>query len=233
MCGRINVSDNEGVRFLLSMLGMETWPSREPRFNIAPTQTLDVVQWQNQQATLSSMRWGLLPAWAKPGQFSAPLINARSETIRTKPSFRQLIATQRVLVPINGFYEWRREGKIKTPFHVYPKDHAAMFLGGVYQQASDKKNEDGKDKKSEVAIVTTAANSMFEKIHHRLPVILPMDKALSWIDNDDADTIDALMQAASNDTLSLKQVSSYVNSSRNQGPACLEAEPIDDLFGEA
>lgn len=230
MCGRINVSDNEGVRFLLSMLGMETWPSREPRFNVAPTQTLDVVQWQDQQATLKSMRWGLLPAWAKPGQFSAPLINARSETIRTKPSFRQLIATQRVLIPINGFYEWKREGKTKTPFHVHPKDQAAMFLGGVYQLPRDQKNEDGSDRKPEVAIVTTAANSMFEQIHHRLPVILSVDKALSWIDNDDAETIDALMQPASNDALGLKQVSSYVNSSRNEGPACLEAEPIDDLF---
>ncbi len=231
MCGRINVSDNEGVRFLLSMLGMETWPSREPRFNVAPTQTLDVVQWQNQQPTLSSMRWGLLPAWAKPGQFSAPLINARSETIRTKPSFRRLIATQRVLVPINGFYEWKREGKIKTPFHVYPKDQPAMFLGGVFQMPAEEKNEDGSDKKPEVAIVTTPANSMFEQVHHRLPVILPVDKALSWIDNNDNETIDALMQPASNDAIGLKQVSSYVNSSRNEGPACLEAEPIDDLFG--
>ena len=72
---------------------------------------------------------------------------------------------------------------------------------------------------------------MFEQVHHRLPVILTVDKALSWIDNNDADTIDALMHPASNDTLGLKQVSSYVNSSRNQGSACLEAEPIDDLFG--
>ena len=230
MCGRINVSDNEGVRFLLSMLGMETWPSREPRFNIAPTQTLDVVQWHD-KPILSSMRWGLLPAWAKPGQFSAPLINARSETIRSKPSFRQLIVKQRALIPINGFYEWRREGKIKTPFYIHPKDQPAMFLAGIYQLPTVEKNDDGSDKKPEVCVVTTAANSVFEQVHHRMPVILPVDQALSWIDNNDADRIDALMQPASNDTLDIKQVNSYVNSSRNEGPACLEVEPIDDLFG--
>jgi len=213
MCGRINVSDNEGVRLLLSMLGMETWPTREPRFNIAPTQTLDVVQW-NDQPTLTSMRWGMIP-----------------ETIRTKPSFRSLITTQRVLVPINGFYEWKRDGKVKTPFYVHPTKHAAMFVAGIYQQPNADKNEDGSDKKPELAIVTTAANSMFEQVHHRLPVIIPADKALSWIDNNNASTIDDLMQPASNDALALKQVSSYVNSSRNDGPACLEAEPIDDLFG--
>lgn len=229
MCGRINVSDNEGVRLLLSMLGMETWPSREPRFNIAPTQTLDVVQWRD-QPVLTGMKWGLIPPWAKPGQFSSPLINARSETIRTKPSFRQLIATQRVLIPINGFYEWLREGKSKTPYYVSPTEQAAMFVAGIYQQSS-KPNEDGSLKKPEVCVVTTEANAAMAKVHHRMPVILPVETALSWIDNDDRDTIDELMKPASNQPLRLKQVSSYVNSSRNEGPQCIEAEQIDDLFG--
>jgi putative SOS response-associated peptidase YedK len=229
MCGRINVSDNEGVRLLLSMLGMETWPSREPRFNIAPTQTLDVVQW-NDQPTLTSMKWGLLPPWAKPGQFSSPLINARSETIRTKPSFRQLIATQRVLIPINGFYEWLREGKSKTPFYVSPKEHAAMFVAGIYQQPTGE-NDDGSKKKPEVCVVTTEANSAMAIVHHRMPVILPIASALSWIDNSDRDTIDELMKPASNQTLGIKRVGSYVNSSRNEGPQCTEPEQIDDLFG--
>ncbi len=229
MCGRINVSDNEGVRLLLSMLGMDTWPSREPRFNIAPTQTLDVVQWQ-EKPTLRSMRWGLLPPWAKPGQFSAPLINARSETIRTKPSFRELITTQRVLIPINGFYEWRRAGKNKTPFYISANHHPAMFVAGIYQTPAGL-NEDGSEKKPEVCVVTTAANSSMAEVHHRMPVILSVDHALSWIDNNDRELIDSLMKPAVNEMLAMRQVGDYVNSSRNEGPECIEAARIDDLFG--
>lgn len=223
MCGRINVSDNEGVRILLAMLGMEVWPSRDPRFNVAPSQSLDVVTWQDDRPSHESMKWGLLPNWAKPGTFSAPLINARSETIREKPSFKNLITNNRVVIPINGFYEWRREGKIKTPYFVSPSATSAMFVGALYQP-------DNETKQSHVAVVTVESNDKMNEIHHRMPVILSPENALTWIQASDQNKIDALMVPASNDTLEIKEVSDYVNSARNEGPDCVSAKRMNDLF---
>lgn len=229
MCGRINVSDNEGVRLLLAMLGMEVWPSRDPRFNVAPSQSLDVVTWQDDAATLDSMKWGMVPSWAKPGKFSSPLINARSETIREKPSFKKLISSYRVLVPINGFYEWKREGKIKTPYYITPTSNDAMFLGALYQPAKQASNDE-KQEKSQVCVVTVAANEPMSQVHHRMPVILKPDDALKWIRPSEQSVIDELMVSASNDTLQMTEVSDYVNSARNEGPECIAGKRANDLF---
>lgn len=223
MCGRINVSDNEGVRILLAMLGMEVWPSRDPRFNVAPSQTLDVVTWQDDNPTHEPMKWGLLPSWAKPDTFAAPLINARSETIRDKPSFKNLIPNNRVAIPINGFYEWRREGKIKTPYFVSPTATKAMFVGGLYQP-------DKESNPSQVCVVTVESNDKMNEIHHRMPVILSPEDALTWIQPSDQNTIDKLMVPASNDTLEIEEVSDYVNSARNEGPECVSMKRMNDLF---
>ncbi len=230
MCGRINVSDNEGVRLLLAMLGMEVWPSRDPRFNVAPTQTLDVVSWHNEAPMHQSMRWGLLPAWAKPGTFSAPLINARSETIHEKPSFRKLISTHRVLIPINGFYEWRRTGKVKEPHFIKPANAGAMFIAGLYQPGQPKSSNDESDR-AQVCCVTVASNEAMSKVHHRMPVILNPQDALTWIQPTDKNTLNRLMVPASNDVLEIHEVGDYVNSARNEGPECVAPRQINDLFG--
>jgi len=230
MCGRINVSDNEGVRLLLAMLGMEVWPSRDPRFNIAPSQTLDVVEWRNEQPVLEKMKWGLLPSWAKPGTFSAPLINARSETIHEKPSFKKLIGSHRVLIPINGFYEWRRTGKVKEPFFIKPANAGAMFIAGLYQPPSSNTSNDAPDR-AQVCSVTVESNKVMGKVHHRMPVILGPEDALTWIQPNDRETLDRLMVPASNDALEICEVGDYVNSARNEGPECIAPRRIDDLFG--
>lgn len=230
MCGRINVSDNEGVRLLLAMLGMEVWPSRDPRFNVAPSQMLDVVGWQEEAPTHESMKWGLLPAWAKPGTFSAPLINARSETIHEKPSFRKLIGSHRVLIPINGFYEWRRTGKVKEPFFIKPANASAMFIAGLYQPPSPETSTDAVEC-AQVCSVTVESNEAMSHVHHRMPVILSPTDALTWIQPADKITLDRLMVPASNDRLQICEVGDYVNSARNQGSECVEPRRINDLFG--
>ena len=230
MCGRINVSDNEGVRLLLAMLGMDVWPNRDPRFNVAPSQTLDVVGWQNEAPVHQSMQWGLLPAWAKPGTFSAPLINARSETIHQKPSFNKLIGSHRVLIPINGFYEWRRSGKIKEAHFIHPTNAGAMFIAGLFQPPS-KKPTDDKPMRAQVCAITVESNEPMSKVHHRMPVMLNPKDALTWIQPSDKKTLDKLMVPASNDALKICEVGDYVNSARNEGPECVAPRQIDDLFG--
>lgn len=229
MCGRINVSDNEGVRLLLAMLGMEVWPSRDPRFNIAPSQTLDVVTWQDDSPSHEAMKWGLIPSWAKPGTFSAPLINARSETVHDKPSFKKLVAQHRALIPINGFYEWQRDGKAKVPYFIKPADANAMFLAALYQPAPPPAG-DQPTSYPQTCVVTVAANESMSQVHHRMPVILAPDQALAWIQPTERNVIDQLMQPASNETLTINEVGDYVNSARNEGPECIAPKRVNDLF---
>ena len=224
MCGRMNITDNEGIRLLMDLVGMPLWPTITPRFNVAPTQTIDVLLSADDTVGLQhqSMHWGIVPTWAKPDQFQRPLINARSETVREKPSFRHLIDGSRCLVPVTGFYEWHRKGSDKRPFYIYPGQndgansgqHRAMFFGALYQR--------GKDDALQTTLLTTAANETMANVHHRMPVIIEPQDCLNWLAGTDRDEIDALMQPASNDTLAMHEVSSYVSNARNQGPDCSE-----------
>lgn len=220
MCGRINVSDNEGVRVLLESLGMDTWPGRDPRFNIAPTQTLDTVQWQDEAPALVPMSWGVtLTQSGKSGKVITKRIqNSRSDKVWFSRMWKGLVAHQRVLVPVNGFYEWQREkGKIRATYYITPTDQPAMFFGGLYQNTT----EDGE--KPEVSIVTTAANKAMRKVHDRMPVILgSQNAAMAWLKEDDRGSLDELMQPAANSVLKFTEVGSYVNKSTNEGPECIQ-----------
>lgn len=216
MCGRMNITDNEGIRLLMELVGMPSWPSIQARYNVAPSATLDVVarDTSTDDETLIHMagHWGLIPPWARPGQFSSPLINARSETVWEKPSFRNLIKRQRVCVPITGFYEWHREKSTKVPYFISPTDDKNMLLAGIYQSNADR---------TDITLLTTAANDLMAPVHHRMPVIISVENVADWLFNDDPELLNQLMQPAANDVLKLQQVSDHVNNAKNDGPACV------------
>lgn len=215
MCGRINVYDHEGIQALLDQLGVEHWPVITPRYNIAPTSTLDVLTLDDEALLRhQKMTWGIVPKWARPGQFSSPLFNARAETINEKPSFRNLIKNQRILVPVNGFYEWKREGKQKTSIYISPKIDRAMFLAGIYQHVSGKP--------SECCLITTAANRDMAQIHHRMPVITDIEHAISWLNSSTKPELDDLMQTQANGLLHMQVVSDFVNNTRHEGANCMQ-----------
>lgn len=220
MCGRVNVADNEGVRALLESMGMDTWPSRDPRFNIAPTQTLDVVQMQ-EQPVLQPMSWGVsmvLPG--KKGMVTKRVQNARDDKVWSSRLWRPLMQAQRVLVPVNGFYEWKRENrKLVAAYYITPSHQKAMFFAGIYKQPNDA------EARPEVSIITTAANEQMSHIHHRMPVILATaNEANAWLQESDQPSLSGLMQAAGKDMLTFTEVDSYVNKSSNEGPQCIAAK---------
>ncbi len=219
MCGRVNVSDNEGVRLLLALLGMDTWPTREPRFNIAPTQSLDVVQYL-EEPVLSSMSWGVsMNLKGKKGQpITKRVPNTRDDKVWKSYLWRYLIPQQRVLIPVNGFYEWRRHNKkLEAAYYITPASGAAMFFAGIYKTPKIQGD------RSEVSIITTEANTAMSAVHNRMPVILSsQNEAMAWIQESDRESLDALMQPASNDALVFTEVSHYVNKSTNEGPRCIE-----------
>jgi putative SOS response-associated peptidase YedK len=218
MCGRVNVSDNDGVRLLLESFGMTTWPSRDPRFNVAPTQTLDVVKFDD-KPVLMPMSWGLSMSvkGAKGQTIIKRVPNARDDKVWSSYLWRSLMPEQRVLVPVNGYYEWKRENKKRVQaYYVTPASSAAMFIAGIY------KLSDNDSLKPDVSIITTVPNETMSEVHHRMPVILSsQNEAMAWIQETDKDSISALMRPASNDALVFTEVSDYVNKSSNEGPECV------------
>ncbi len=218
MCGRINVSDNDGVRLLLEMLGMDVWPSRDPRFNVAPTSLLDVVVANSHgKPTHGQMQWGLKAPWARPGKPAAPLINARGESLFEKPTFRELARVHRIAIPVTGYYEWRREGKAKTPYLIRSATEPALLFAGISQPALDESDME------RACIVTTSANEKLSAVHHRMPVLMDSVEALAWLSVTDNNELKNQIKPASNNTVYVEQVSDYVNSTRNQGSKCQEA----------
>ena len=261
MCGRLNVTDNEGVRLLMEMIGMPSWPSIQARYNVAPTANLTVLapvlqnspqnspqnsqqnslerqvpatQGDNSIGQAVTGHWGIIPAWARKGNYTRPLINARSETVWEKASFKKLIVSSRVVVPVTGFYEWKREKSTKTPYYFTAAQTPILLLAGICQNLESGFVEagaralEGSDKTAEmlpqIAILTTAANDTMQDVHDRMPVILQPDDVETWLYGgaEARPVLDPLMMPAANDTLSRKVVSSFVNNARNEGPECIE-----------
>ena len=223
MCGRVNVSDNEGVRVLLESLGMSTWPSREPRFNIAPTQTLDVVKLES-ELTLQPMSWGIsmtLPG--KKGMITKRIQNSRDDKVWHSRLWKPLMENQRVLVPVNGFYEWKRKNKkLVSAHYMTPAQASAMFMAGIYKASATDAD------KPEVSIITTTANDAMSEVHDRMPVLLlSANEAMAWLQESDRASLDALMKPASNDAMIFTEVSNYVNKSSNEGAECIK--PVDEV----
>ena len=222
MCGRVNVSDNEGVRVLLESLGMTTWPTREPRFNIAPTQTLDVVKLES-ELSLQPMSWGIsmtLPG--KKGMITKRIQNSRDDKVWHSRLWKPLMESQRVLVPVNGFYEWKRENKkLVSAYYMTPAQASAMFLAGIYKASGAEAD------KPEVSIITTTANDAMSEVHDRMPVLLlSANEAMAWLQESDRGSLDALMKPASNDAMIFTEVSNYVNKSSNEGVECIK--PVNE-----
>jgi putative SOS response-associated peptidase YedK len=211
MCGRIDAHDPIGVNNLISILDIVLPEERfPPRYNITPSMQIMTVCY-NHGFTIVEMTWGLLPPWAKTGM--RPLINARAETIHAKPSFRNLIKRSRSIIPVNGFYEWRRNGANKRAFYFSPTDETALALGAIHQI--------GNDGEPQCCIVTTTANGIMAPVHDRMPVIVSRDNISDWLGSDDDAVIDALMQPCTDELLQLHEVSSYVNNARNEGERCI------------
>jgi len=233
MCGRMNISDHDGVMLLIDALGAA--PPNEsfkPRFNVAPSmQVVCISREADPQAEVDgkgdqsrlghycrSFAWGMIPAWAKPGIFKSPLINARSETIWEKPSFRSAIKKTRVVIPVNGFYEWQRSGKSKQAWFICGQAQGPLAFAGVSSVS--------REGVPQVCIVTTAANAKMQEIHHRMPVILDTAGANCWLDDDNREVLETLMRPASDDAIDASAVGDYVNNARNEGPKCVEPTSV-------
>jgi putative SOS response-associated peptidase YedK len=163
--GRIKYDRRPSSRLPLSLL--------QPRYNIAPSQEVLVISQPGSEQTWSSMRWGLIPSRSpEPKGF----INARAETLEVRPSFRESFQSRRCLIPADGFYEWKRNGKSKQPYYFQLTDEAPFAFAGLW----DSWERDGATITS-CAIITTVPNELLAPIHDRMPVILSPEGANAWL----------------------------------------------------
>jgi len=206
-----------------------------PRYNVAPTQPIAVVVQRGDEGRFVELhRWGLVPAWANSPAAGARMINARAETIATSSAFRASFLRRRCIIPADGFYEWRREGKVKQPFLIHTSEDRPLAFAGIWSPW--RSPADGEWLPS-AAVVTTAANATVGELHNRMPAILTDEEWPLWLDPMIADPglLRDLLHPADDALLRLDPASPLVNNANNEGPELLvmpvEAEPALTLFG--
>lgn len=207
MCGRFN-SVASGADFARSFNASIIGNQLETNFNVAPTTEIyALISQQGEKShslALTTVRWGLVPTWARDKSKAAGMINARCETLVEKPSFRNLIARQRCVIPMQGFYEWsvtNSEGSkpIKHAHYVSRVDGEVMTVAGLWTNWVDPNQKQSDPTKSSVlktcTIITTEANEALRPIHHRMPVILERDAVAQWLDPADLSPLGLLIPA--------------------------------------
>lgn len=242
MCGRYastrSDSDLQAVFDIAETVGEELPPS----YNVAPTQTVRTVlerapKDEPESAAvrqLRSVRWGLIPSWAKDAKIGSRLINARSETITEKPSFKKAASRRRCIVPADGYYEWEKRDGAKVPYFLRDGDtggsagstpEGVLAMAGLYELWRDPtKAEDDENRWVwSVTVLTSPAADALGHIHDRSPVVLPPDLRSSWLDPGltDLGAVQELLAAIPEPRLEPYEVSTAVNSVKNNSPELL------------
>jgi putative SOS response-associated peptidase YedK len=161
------------------------------------------------------LRWGLVPSWSKDGK---PFINARGESVATKPTFRAPFRRQRCLILADGYYEWKAAGKVKQPYFYHLRDDQPFAFAGLWDRWHGPKGV-----VETCAIITTEANELAKVVHDRMPVILTGDACKAWLDSEaEPAALEGLMRPYSASAMDVYPVSTQVNSVRNNGPELIE-----------
>lgn len=213
MCGRFVITHpDEALARLFDAQPANDLPEG-PRYNVCPTQPIATVRSEGGTRLLAPMRWGFLPHWYKTPTDGPLLINARAETIATKPAFRSACRERRCIVPATGFYEWTKdtEGN-RLPWYITRADARPMAFAAIWQDWAQ-----GGDAHRSVAIVTAEAAPDIATLHHRCPVVLEEADWAKWL-GEAGHGAAALMTAPPEGTLVWHRVDPRVNSNRAQGP---------------
>jgi putative SOS response-associated peptidase YedK len=222
MCGRF--AFYSPAEATAALFGVDGALSVEARYNIAPTQFIAAVRDnEDKQRELVMLRWGLVPFWAKDASIGNRMINARAETVAEKPSYRAAFKHRRCVVLADGFYEWRRDGDVKTPYFISLKSGSPFGLAGLWEHWTDKVSG---DTVQTTTLITTAANDFMQPLHHRMPVILETDTADEWLSGSPE-----YLHGAAQRTPQLRAwpVNRRVNNARNEGEELIDAD--GDIIG--
>lgn len=233
MCGRFTLTI-PSYEELAQALGVAVEPNQaaayRPRFNVAPTDAHWILRMRAGVRALMGADWGFIPPWAKHKTDGGRPINARAETLASSPLFRDSVTQRRCVVVADGFYEWQRVGKEKRPIWFHPSEGGLLLMAGVASAWTDPATQ---LRKSTFSIVTTRANETVAPIHDRMPAVLatPLDVD-AWLDTEArASTSDVLtlLRPAPESYFRLREVSTRVNSVKNDDSACLDLFTPSDL----
>ncbi len=216
MCGRYTLTSFDT---LIEEFGLiQTSLDLTPRYNIAPSTPVPVVGNRGERR-LELMRWGLVPHWAKDPAIGNRMINARSETAAKKPAFREALRRRRCLVVADGFYEWKRDGKHKTPFYIRRLSHGPIAFAGLWEYWQ---NADGTPLHT-CTILTTEPNDLMAPIHKRMPVIVERADYDRWLEPSPLPppVLHDILGTPSSDGFEAYPVSRLVNSPKNDSPECI------------
>lgn len=220
MCGRFTRKEN--FQQLAKVLGLHHFPQSPPRYNIAPSQLIACVRAnpESQQKECVQLTWGLVPSWAKEPSIGHKMINARAETVAEKPAFRRAFHGQRCLILADGFYEWKREGKVKQPYYIHFSDNRPFAFAGLWERWENV----GEPPLDSCAIITTGPNALMEPIHHRMPVILSPNDYDLWLDlgMHDPQSLLPVLQPYLPEEMEAFPISPLVNNPRNDSPLCVQ-----------
>jgi putative SOS response-associated peptidase YedK len=218
MCGRF--VRKRSTSELAAEFGVEEVVDEfQPSFNIAPTHDVSVII-GGAKKRLVAMRWGLVPWWATDPSMGSRLINARAETLAAKSAFKDAFKSKRCLVVADGFYEWQKRGKMKTPLLIRLKGDKPFAFAGLYDVWKSPLGPP----LTTCTIVTTAPNDLLEPIHNRMPAILTKDAEVFWLDQsvEDYTRLLDLLSPYPPELMEAYEVSTIVNSVANDSPACIE-----------
>ena len=244
MCGRyvVTTPPQQLALDFEAVLSIEEQPVDYPDYNVAPTKPVPAVLVRGEQRVLSTLRWGLIPFWAKDPSIGSKMINARIESAAEKSAFKQSFARRRCLLPADGYYEWLAlppapqappaEGKSgkpkaakprKQPYYITPVDSGPLAFAGLYERWRD---AEGRELWSTTILTAAAAESM-SWLHDRMPLTVPHQGWEAWLDPAMADphAAHALLDFAPRWTA--EPVSDQVNSVRNNGPELIETVSIE------
>jgi len=226
MCGRFTLVDPDAID-LADLAARPANPTLVSRYNIAPTQSVAVVANTFPRA-VTRMRWGLVPSWAADLSIGSRLVNARSETVVTKPAFRALVRTRRCVVLADGFYEWRREGRHARGVLFRMRSRRPFAFAGLWDTW---RGGDGTAVES-CTILTTTPNALVAPLHDRMPVILRRGHLDAWLSPLAlaGDPDGAWFEPWPEDELDAVEVGDAVNRAGYDAPDCIEPRPLSRLL---
>ena len=220
MCGRF--TQERPASELAEIFGAEPL-SDDPggRYNVAPTDEALVVVQRDDRRAITAYRWGLIPHWATEAKVGSRMFNARAETIASSPAFRDAFARKRCLVPVDSFYEWKREGTVRQPYRVVREDRRPLALAGLW--AGWKDPASGTVRRT-FTIITSRPNAAVAGLHDRMPVVIDPDAWSRWLDPSPGDPGELLALLQPNEVVDLEihAVPRYVNDVRRDGPELIE-----------
>jgi len=222
MCSRYNLHSrlNTLIQEMQAGLESEGLLDLPPRYNVSPTQIVPAIRTNaDGRRSLSRFRWGLVPSWAKDLKIGQQCLNARSETVATKPACRSAFKRRRCLIPADGFFEWTGPKKQRMPYHIRLRDASVFTFAGLWECWHPPEG----DPIETCTIITTEANDLVRPLHDRMPVILDGSDRDAWL-NADAEPVQLqpLLRPFPAELMESIAVNPVVNNPRNDRPECLE-----------